>query len=368
MFKPRIRTIAVIATATVLALSGCGSGGTGQATSSDRPFSGRTLTVASPGGALTEAETKAYFKPFEEATGAKVKVAQTDYGSMPSLLKSTVEAGNPAWDLVTGVDAVLMNNLAGQDLLQNMDSSGVPGIDKLDPQFVEPYGVATEVDAVVATHNPSHGAKALPDTNAFFDVKNYPGTRAAPGPDAGQGTVACQLALQADGVPASELAPIDIPRCLKVWDKVKSSIKVWWATGSEMAQNMVDVNMDYCMCFDGRVQQARKAGLDWDYSLEGAASVTAWIVQPKGAENGDMVRELLKTYLDPKQQAVFVQSIGYSTPNPEAEQYLPEDIKEYLASSKANFPKLLKLTTEQTVVLGKHSDEVERAWSAWARS
>jgi len=350
----------------VALVAGCGDEeNDSAATSSGKKFAGRTLTVASPGGDLTKAETEAYYKPFEAATGATVKVVETDYGTIPSLLKSTVKAGRAPWDLVSSVDAVTMNSLAEQSLIQKIDTTGVPGIDQLDPQYVDDYGVTTEVDAVVPAYTEAEGAKALPDTAAFFDSDAYPGDRAAAGPNTQNGTIMCALALHADGVAAEDLVPLDIDRCLKVWDRVKPSIKVWWGSGSEMAQNMLDGNMDYCICYDGRVQQVRRSDPAWSYNLKDALSVTAWIIQPTGSENQDMIRELLRFFMDPEREAVFVEGIGYSTANPNVEKHLPEELKQYLSTSAANFPQLLKLTPEQTVELAASSEEVERRWSEW---
>lgn len=55
-------------------------------------------------------------------------------------------------------------------------------------------------------------------------------------PNWGTASMQCEMALLADGVTADELYPLDVNRCLSVWDWIKSSVNVWYSSGSQMAQ------------------------------------------------------------------------------------------------------------------------------------
>ena len=48
------------------------------------------------------------------------------------------------------------------------------------------------------------------------------------------------IALLADGVPADKLYPIDMDRAFHKLDEIKPHITVWWTTGAQPAQLLLD--------------------------------------------------------------------------------------------------------------------------------
>lgn len=56
---------------------------------------GRTLTVATPGGAYQSAQDQAYVQPFQEATGARLSLEVVDLAR----LRQQVERGETVWDV-----------------------------------------------------------------------------------------------------------------------------------------------------------------------------------------------------------------------------------------------------------------------------
>ena len=325
-------------------------------------FSGRTLVVQTWGGALAEAEKAAFYAPFENETGAKIKLVEST-GESAAQLKVQVTSGNVEWDLITGWDEATMLRFANEDLLERIDFEKVPGVKELTPGTYFEYGVADEIDAVVAAYSTAGGAKPLASFKDFFDVKGFPGPRAAP--NWGTAAINCMVALLADGVSRDKLFPLDVDRCLKVWDRVAPSIEVWYQSGSQMQQAMVDNTVAYCFCWDGRVQQARKANPNWTYVYEGGETHNSFIGIVKGTKNLDMALAFLQFTTDPRRQAVFVEKIGYSAPNPKAADYLPEALKPYLSTAPENRAKLLVLTPEENEIVAKETAEIENRWTAW---
>ncbi|GEM_PF-905958 len=327
-------------------------------------FAGRTLVIQTWGGRLAEAEKAAFYAPFEAETGAKIKLVEST-GESAAQLKAQVTSGNIEWDLITGWNEADMRRFANEGLLEKIDLSKVPGVKNLAPGTYFEYGVADEIDAVVATFSTKSGVKPLTSFKDFFDVEHFPGPRAAPGTDWGGESINLMIALLADGVPRDKLFPLDVDRALKVWDRVKPSLEVHYNSGNEMAQALIDDRVVYCFCFDGRVQQARKSNPNWNYVYDGGETHNSFIGVVKGTKNLDMALAFLDFTTDPQRQAIFVEQIGYSAPNPKALDYLPDTLKPYLSVLPQNRAKLLFLTPEENEQVAKSAAEYTKRWVAW---
>ncbi len=327
-------------------------------------FAGRTLVIQSWGGRLMDAEKAAFYAPFEAETGAKIKLVEST-GESAAQLKSQVTSGNIEWDLISGWNEADMRRFANDNLLEKIDLSKVPGVKNLAQGTYFDYGVTDEIDAVVATFSTKEGVKPLTSFKDFFDVQNFPGPRAAPGADWGGESINLMIALNADGVPRDKLFPIDIDHALKVWDKVKSSIEVYYNSGNQMAQALIDDRVKYCFCFDGRVQQARKSNPNWSYVYDGGETHNSFFGIVKGSKNMDMALAFIDFTTDPQRQAIFVENIGYSAPNPKALDYLPDTLKPYLSTLPQNRAKLLFLTPQENEIVAKDAAEYTKRWQAW---
>src|SRR4051812_7865349 len=89
--KMRIRAILTLA----LCASALGFVLSGEASAAGRLFEGRTIVVRDSGGALATASKEAYWKPFEEETGAHVVVVENDLDTAVAAVKAQVNAGKP---------------------------------------------------------------------------------------------------------------------------------------------------------------------------------------------------------------------------------------------------------------------------------
>lgn len=80
-------------------LAACGSSSDGGSTSGNGgSFAGQTLTVAAYAGSWGDSFTKAFVKPFEKATGAKINLVPGDPASWLTALRAS-RGGTPAYDL-----------------------------------------------------------------------------------------------------------------------------------------------------------------------------------------------------------------------------------------------------------------------------
>ena len=359
--------ICVVAAA-ALFLTACNTGsrtaGPAQTPAGAQKFAGKTLVIQTWGGRLAEAEKAAFYAPFEAETGAKVKLVESA-GESAAQLKAQVTSGNIEWDLISGWNEADMRRFANEGLLEKIDLSKVPGVKNLAAGTYFDYGVADEIDAVVAAYSTKEGVKPLTSFKDYFDVQNFPGPRAAPGPDWGGESIFLMVALLADGAPRDKLFPLDVDRALKVWDRVKPTVEVWYNSGNQMAQSLIDDRVKYCFCWDGRTQQARRTNANWSYVFDGGETHNSFFGIVKGSKNMDMALAFIDFTTHPQRQAIFVEMIGYSAPNPQALNYLPDTLKPYLSTLPENRSKLLFLTPEENETVAKEAASYTKRWLAW---
>jgi spermidine/putrescine-binding protein len=352
------RSVSAVAAAMALVaapvLAGCGS--------SESASSSKTLVVQSWGGDLGAAEQAAFYKPFTEKTGIKVKVVESG-AEAGAQLKKQIDAGRVTWDLLTGFPPETMSQFNDQGLLETLDYSKVPAADKLSPGAKLPYAMGYDVETAVPAFSTRSGVKALNSMKEFFDPKNFPGPRMAP--NWGTASMQCEMALLADGVPADQLYPIDHERCFKVWDRIKGDVKVWFTTGSQMAQALVEDSVDYCMCWDGRVQQALATNKNWDYKFDGAMSYFDYMGVAKGSQNRDLALRLLDYVATPEAQAKYAEMIKYGPANPDAVDLLPAEMKTRSAVSPENLAVLYRRPEDKLAQVNSANEALQKAWDSW---
>jgi putative spermidine/putrescine transport system substrate-binding protein len=351
----------------LLVLSGAGiaigSLATVMPTSAGTQLAGRQVVIWSAGGALAEAMKSIYFQPFEEATGAKVKVIESGYDQALALAAAQVKAGNPEWDALAMVDAPAVPRLVDEGIIQKIDLSAIPSADALAKGAATEFGIAAFSAAVTVSYRKADGVTPMTSVADFFDP-DIKAPRAAGG-TAEDAQVMCVLALLADGVPAKDLAPLDIDRCLAVWDRIKDQVTVWWTSGSEMAQAMIDNQVDYCLCFDGRIVQAAKTNPSWTLTHQGGVQFFSYITYINGTKNADVLNALIDFMSDPKRQAAYTEKAGYSAPNPQAIQYLPDQLKAFLSVTPEAQGKLTVVPEDVEKALAKQQQELGRKWMQW---
>lgn len=352
--NPSMRPMAAVLTmAAGLALPSCGSSDSG---------SSETLVVQSWGGELGAAEQAAFYDPFTEKTGIEITVVESG-AEAGAQLKKQIDAGRVKWDLLTGFPPETMSQYYDQGLLEAIDYSEVPTADKLSPGAKLPYAMGYDVETVVPTFTSRDGVKALASMRDFFDAKTFPGPRMAP--NWGTASMQCEMALLADGVPADRLYPLDQDRCFEVWDRVKSDVKVWYTSGSQMAQALVEDSVDYCMCWDGRVQQALVTNKNWDYAFGGAMSYYDYMGIAKGSKHADLVLQLLEYVASPEAQAAYAELIKYGPANPEAIELLPKAMKSRSAVSPDNLAVIYRRPANKVAEVNSNNKALQKAWDSW---
>jgi len=317
------------ATAAILAMPGV-IGGARAAT---------TITVADPGGPFGTAFKKAFYEPFEKASGIKVVGVARDH-EPTAQFKAIVDTKSYTWDVCT-LTLSARDILAKQNLLEpiGFDHSAVPSFMK---EAISPLWMGTDVYATVFAYRKDKFASGGPQNWAdFWNVAKFPGRRALrknPIDTLEQG-------LLADGVPLDKLYPLDVDRAFKSLDKIKQHVQVWWTGGAQTTQLIQSAEVDLISGWNGRFQAAIDGGtpavIVWN---QGLYSIEGWAI-PKGNPKAEEARKFIRFCADAKQQAIFTETLAYGPTNLDAYKSISAERAKFLPTSPGNL-KLMAVANE----------------------
>jgi putative spermidine/putrescine transport system substrate-binding protein len=270
-----------------------------------------TVSYYDMAGGQTTAHLQPIFDNFEKATGVKVV---PDFNAGPEKLFAAAQSGRVPWDLalVSGVGDFIKAKEKGY--LKKLDPNVVP-LDKVEPGAVDPYGIYAEAFGSVITWNTESFPESGPQPQGpadFFNLEKFPGRRCMQQYPEYGGTL--EVALQADGVPASEIYPLDVPRALRKLDTIKEDI-VWWSDGAAAIQNLSNGTCSMGMAWSGRVFRAReKDHLPVAMTWNGATIANGVWVVPAKAPDPKRGEAFLSWFLqDLEGQKAFVNATTYAT-------------------------------------------------------
>lgn len=327
--RPLTLAAVIASMALVLALPACGGGGDGEGDGGGAETT--TITFASWGGTSQEAQTRAWIEPFME-THPNIKVLQdspNDYAK----LKAMVESGNVTWDVVVvGGDFGLMKSQT--DLLEPIDCEIVE-CENLQPDRLLTTGhrVGQVLLGVVLGYNTEALAGETPEGWAdFFDGEKFTQKRALWN-WSGSGII--EAALLADGVPASELYPLDVERALTKIESIKDKI-VWFDNPAQCAQLLSDGEVAMAMCPNGRIYTAQQDGAPVVIQWNEALLTADYFVIPKGSKHVPEAMELIAYMTSAEHNADYSYELPYGPANVEALDEVDPSKADDLPSSHAD--------------------------------
>jgi len=296
------------------------------------------LTVVSWGGSYQDAQSKALFQPAAKALGISVK--EETYSGLADL-RMRVKSGAVTWDVVcSGSGTAARAGVEG--LLEKLDYSVIDVADFV-PGASAPYYVGGDAfSTVVAWNTKTYGDKGPQNWADFWDVTKFPGTRSY------RNTLTLEPALMADGVPLDKVyevlsAPGGIDRAIKKIAQLKPHIAVWWSSGAQSAQLMMDGAVDMVMGWNGRFDVAKQAGAKVAYTFnQGLLDYDTYVI-PKGAPHAELAMKFLAEISKPKYQADLTKYITYGPTNKKAYDIgvISPSVASQLPSSPANLAKQL---------------------------
>lgn len=292
------------------------------------------LTVADNGGPYGPAYRKAFYDPFQKATG--VKVVNVVHPSDPSAqFRSMVETKSYIWDVALLSPNHVWRLVKPKNYLEplGITQADAPG---MMPNMILPGYIGMDVYATtMAYRTDKYGDKGPQSWADFWDVKKFPGRRGLYRHPNGP----IEIALMADGVEPAKLYPLDIERALKSLDKLRPHVSVWWTSGAQSTQLLQSGEVDMLMIWNARAQTAIDAGtpakIVWN---QGLYASDGWSI-PLGSPRAEIGKKFVKFCMDPKRQAVFTQGLAYGPTNLKAYQYIEPKRADLLTT----YPPHLKL-------------------------
>lgn len=329
--RRRILQLAAIACAagTGIPLRVLAAAGTATATATPQPKSRPPrLVVNASGGAMGKSVQDAYGKVFTDHTGIPIEMT-----SPPDLgkLRAMVQSGNVEWD-VTEINSTEARIAGKMGLLEPIDSRIVdrhayPAAAK------DPYALTTSVYSTMLSYRTDVFSKTAPRSWAdFWDVKKFPGARSLWNSPVDN----LEFALLADGVAADKLYPLDVDRAFRKLDQIRDQITVWWSSGAQQVQLLVDKEVVMSSGWNGRMANAINSGAPVAIQWNEAVIKQAYFGIPKGAPNAYWSQQFMAAMTDARAQATFANLFFSPGLNPDSLKFAEDKVRPYLPTEPAN--------------------------------
>ncbi len=291
-----------------------------------------TVTFAGWGGALQDAERKAYFELAAKHQGLTVKEDTMDG---LAAVRAQVMSGKPKWDVVelASNDCVMAE---AQGLTEPLDYSVINKDGVAENLYGKNWIASNAYSTVLAWTTEEDAAK--PRTWTDFFNPEIKGPRAL----YRQPYTTLELALIADGVSPKALYPLDADRAFKVLQRIKPQVVNWWSSGSDSAQLLRSREVDFLSIWASRADELKHSGAKVDYTYDQALLDYDCVVVPKGAPNKAQAMKLIAQIMSPESQATLVTLIPNPPINSKAYDtgIIPADMAARLPTAPANVDKV----------------------------
>jgi putative spermidine/putrescine transport system substrate-binding protein len=313
------------------------------------------VRVATAGGALADAERKAFIEPFQTLSG--IEVIETE-GWSQAKIKSQVDTKSVQWDVIEAGRGNIIPLASQGKYYEDIDYSIVdlPGVPQSE-KFKE--SISFFLLATVMAYRTDTFAEAPKGWADFWDLKRFPGPRNWMSGTMG---ISPQLegALIADGVPMDKLYPLDIPRALKSLSKIKSSISTYWTSGAQSAQLMADKETVLGTAWNGRIAPLMEKNIPVAISWSGARFEREHFAVLAGSPYRDNAMKYVAFACSPEAQARFSMLIPYGYINRDAAALVPASRQALLPS--AHLSEGFDCDDEWW---GKNNKTATAAWAEW---
>lgn len=297
-----------------------------------------SLTFAGWGGALQDAERKAYLEPAAKTLGITIKEDNMDG---LAAVRAQVMSGKPKWDIVE-LGSTECAQAQQEGLVEALDYSVIDAKD-VDQSVVASHWIASHAYATVLAWAEDTGTPVAKSWQQFFDPE-VKGARAM----YRQPWLTMEAALLGDGVAPKDLYPLDVERAIKVLDRIKPQVSNWWSAGADSAQLLRSREVDFLAIWNGRVNEVKASGDTVDYTFDGALLSHDCLVVPKGAANKELAMKVIAEIMKPESQAMLATFIPYSPVNAKAYELpiISEELAARLPTSPQNIDKVVTVSPE----------------------
>ncbi len=296
-----------------------------------RAFAADQITMADVGGAPGAAIRKAFYDPFEAATG--IKVVGVVHESDPTVqFKLLVDSRSFIWDgcMVTPAHVAYLSR--PRDYLEPLNIAPAAASNLVPGMLTNNWLGFSVFSTMMAYRTDKFGENGPRSWRDFWDVAKFPGRRALY--RGVNGTL--EEALMADGVAPKDLYPLDVNRAFRKLDQIKRHINVWWTSGAQNTQLLQSGEVDMSDTWGARAFAAIDSGapvkMVW---TEGLYNTDGWSI-PKGTPRADLARKFIEFCIKPEQQAVYSGLVANGPTNTQAFQHLSPARAAVLPTSAEN--------------------------------
>lgn len=326
----------------------------------------QTLSILSFGGTFEEAQTKAFFDPFTNATD--IEIQKSAYGGEYGQIKSAVETAlrsnkAPIYDIVDVESAGLLRGIS-EGVFERIDYSKIDTSNLFEAAINE-FGVATDFYSVSLGWNEQllGAEKEAPKTwQEFWDVSTFPGKRALKR----DARFTLEIALMADGVKPGDVyvnGTLDVDRAFASLDKIKDHVAVWWTTGQQPIQLLEQGDVNYAAAYGARLfassnNQGSPVKMIWE---NGILDIEYWAIL-KGTEKSDVAHKFIDFASQAEQQAILPETLPLGPVNKKAFDFMTDDLKQNLNTSPGTFETQLILNAE---FWATNEEQIQDRFNRW---
>jgi putative spermidine/putrescine transport system substrate-binding protein len=321
-----------------------------------QPAKPAQIVVNASGGAQAAALRKSFYEEYEKRFGIRVvDSSPPDLGK----LRAMVTTGNIEWAVteLTMEDAVRAQGLG---LLEPIDTkivdrsrfpANLQGRTHIFTRSAYSTVMGYRTDAFPAGKRPASWAD-------FWNVQAFPGPRSMQNSPLDN----LEFALIADGADKDKLYPLDVERAYRKLDQIKKYVTVWWTTGAQSAQLLVDKEVVLGTAWNGRyyaaIQQGAPIAIEWN---QGGIKESAFVI-PKGAKDAYWAQQMLAVMTEPKLQGIYANIVTYPGLNLDATQYTDPKIAPHLPTHQDNLARQWWQDVDWWV---KNGNDMQDRWSRW---
>lgn len=318
------------------------------------------LRVVGFGGSAQDAQRRAYYQPFEQLSGIKVRDIP---GSDINKVKAMVDTGNVEWDVVQLAQSTVYSLLKRGDYFEKIDYDLIETA-TIDPFYRSEYACDMLVWAQVMAYRTDAFKGAVPTGwKDFWDTRKFPGERTMLG--AGGNSPELEFALVAAGADPAKVYPLDIDKAFASYDKIKSTVVKWWETGAVPTQMLSDREVTLATVWNGRMAALGAAGVPAAISWpEGLLKRDCWAV-PKGSKNRANAMKFIGFGTSAVAQARLSTLIPYGSVNTASVEHIPAAQLALLPSSPDIKSKLIPYDYNWWI---DNRDAVIAKWNKWVLS
>lgn len=317
------------------------------------------LTAISFGGASKDAQAKAFYGPFEQASGHKVIAGE--YNGEMARVKAMVDTKSVSWNLLE-VESPELTRGCDEGLFEQLDTSVFGNPEDFIPGTIQPCGVGFFVWSTVLAYNADKLASAPSGWADFWDVKKFPGKR---GLRKGA-KYTLEFALMADGVDPKQVYEVlatqeGVDRAFRKLDELKPHIQ-WWEAGAQPPQYLVSGDVVMSSAYNGRI-----AAVQGESNLQvvwngGIYDFDSWAI-PTGAKNKQEAIDFIKFSIQPEAQKVFSENIAYGPTRKDAINLLAPERLNVMPTTPENIKNQVAI---DVVFWADYGEQLEQRFNAWA--